>query len=250
MPTESRIKNVTALICAVITTGAMMMPQYSEAAALLHFVESDGNIVATFSGSFDLTNAETQLIFGQSSNEGEEVLWDDTNIKNYSNDGSIGSTSDSQGALQILLELPDGYAGGSSAGDYVVFGTGSFDPGPSPYSLVGSGVTAANSEFSALLHGKFNPSPYITIDPNYVSGDEFSATLTWTGVSFASLGITDPSEFVYSLKKIDPTGSTDTFTVRFGDVSPVPLPASVLLLGAGVSGFGLLSRLRRRKLVG
>ena len=137
----------------------------------------------------------------------------------------------------------------SGAGDYVIFGTGPFNPDTSPYRLIGSGDSDPNSEFSANLSGKFGPA-YIVIDATYVSGDQFSATLTWTGTYFDTLGITDGSEFVYSLRKVNESGTTDTFTVRFGDVSPVPLPASVFLLGAGVSGFGLLSRLRRCKLVG
>jgi len=80
--------------------------------------------------------------------------------------------------------------------------------------------------------------------PNgYVSDTSVSNLTTFSGATFASLGVT-PGTYVWTWGS---GATTDSFTLQFGSApTGVPEPASLALLSAGVVGLGLVRRKRTR----
>ncbi len=76
----------------------------------------------------------------------------------------------------------------------------------------------------------------LAIATGYMSGDALSGSHTFAGQTFASLGIT-PGSYDYVLP-------SDTITLNFA-ATPVPLPASLLLL-LGALGLGGVLGWRRK----
>lgn len=90
----------------------------------------------------------------------------------------------------------------------------------------------------------------------YVSGTDLSATITFAGETFDSLGIT-PGEYIYEVvfaPEDEVPVSTfasaaqeeNNIVVRFspGEAAVIPLPAGLPLLLAGLGGLALLRRAR------
>ena len=112
-------------------------------------------------------------------------------------------------------------------GKGMVTGPPSFGPGDGANASTGIGGLAGISPTNSLL----------VVPQDYVSGAPLSDTATYAGQSFATLGLT-PGSYVYS---IGSGANADTFTV---DVTSVPEPASLSLLGAGLFGFAMTRRKR------
>jgi hypothetical protein len=73
----------------------------------------------------------------------------------------------------------------------------------------------------------------LILPQGYISGAPLSATDTYAGQTFSSLGL-DPGTYVY-------TWRGDTLTVRVGTgAEPVPVPEPVTLPLAALGGAGLL----------
>jgi hypothetical protein len=83
--------------------------------------------------------------------------------------------------------------------------------------------------------------PFLVVPDGYVSGDPLSGSMRFDGANFASLGAT-PGVYVWSWG----TGATaDSFTLIIGDQpapEPIPLPASLALLGAALLGLAATRR--------
>jgi hypothetical protein len=104
--------------------------------------------------------------------------------------------------------------------------------------------TGAGSTPSTVRSG-----PIVTIQGNdalvlpqsYVSGSTFSSSATWSGSTYASLGLT-PGTYVFSWGS---GADADSYTIQV--VSPVPETSHTLLAGlAGAAAFGLARRRSRR----
>ena len=102
--------------------------------------------------------------------------------------------------------------------------------GPSDF---GTGNDIAASSGTGDLFVVDGADELLAVPANYVSGDSLAGSSTYSGQTFASLGI-DPGTYVYTLP------SSDTFTLNVA-----PEPTSLALLGLGVVML-LLSRKRRR----
>ena len=131
------------------------------------------------------------------------------------------------------------FASGSSGYDWYTWSWVS--PVPSNF---GSGSYLASSSDSGgfLGFGAGGGVGALAVPVNYSSGPiNISSTSTWTGQSFATMGIT-AGTYVWTL------ANTDTITLQVGPASPVP-EASGSVAGLGLAMAGLY-QLRRRKAAG
>lgn len=231
----TKVSVIAALMVSVIA-----VPSYG--AVVVHYVQDGANVVVTVSGSLDLTNTtgtdfncigagQPCTTDGNYITRGADIsqLSPTTNLITnfYSGDKKIETT---------VYEI----TGPTSETD--AFGLYDDNSWSSPnFGDTGSGD--ANTDF--MLRGDDG---VLYLEASYASGAEMNATWTYVDTTLAQWGVGDPSEFVFTLVKDDPTGTTDTFIVRFGGastLSAVPLPASVLFLAMGISGLGVAQRWRR-----
>ena len=209
-----------ALACLAMASG------FANAAAVLTFSETeDGKVQAILTGSLDLPDSDigTQTPNTQNSarvKPGWELVynWGTSDLTKYE-----------------ISNFP-----------------GDWTPVASSTAYTSRDTTAGDGDpFQLYARDGDTRTRFLALDSNYVSGSELNATITWDNLNFTDLDVTSGTSFTYTLTGTD---ASNTFTVVFSadsppSLAPVPLPASVLFLGAGMGGFGLMGRLRRRKLV-
>jgi len=116
--------------------------------------------------------------------------------------------------------------GGTTTVDQVAYGSitgpASFGSGDQHFATSGSGDV-----FGVIADLQLN------LPPGYISGSPLSATSTWSGESFSSLGLT-PGSYTWTWG----TGAhADSFTLNIG--VPVPEPTTLTMaLFAGLAGIG------------
>lgn len=97
----------------------------------------------------------------------------------------------------------------------------------------GGGLSTANSS-SGSHTGFWAMADLLYVDPGYLSGQAIASSATWSGGTFASLGMT-AGTYVYAIGE-------NTWTVNIGGT--VPEPASLGLVGLALAG---LAASRKRK---
>lgn len=187
----------------------------SHAAAVISFEQQAGGVVATGSGSIDLKD----LFPSFSGYDGFTAV---SGQNGYAVVGSVTQVFDS-------VTFETGATGPANFGTsaYITATSGSGDK---------FGVDAANYSGPGTAR--------IWIPPTYKSGTPLSATDTWAGATFASLGLT-PGVYTYSWG----TGAdADTLQVRIGAgaVGGAPEPATWAIMVLGLGAIGATVRRRTR----
>ncbi|MEO0484281.1 MAG: VPLPA-CTERM sorting domain-containing protein [Pseudomonadota bacterium] len=189
------------MIRSMIVAAALLVSYVTTASAATYtatFVEKGGNVVLTVGGSVDTTGYS---FLGQSGH------------------GPAGLVDPSRGSI--------------------VTGAGTFwyNVGATSFSSFGTGVRTDSSSNTGDAHALAFNINEIILPVGYVSGTALSSTTTWTGETFASLGL--------AAGQYSSTNGNTTFDVNVG-AAPVPLPASLPLVLAGLGGLALLRRTSAR----
>ena len=191
----------------LVTMTATLMATAADAAVTINITQSGSDVVATASGSLDLSGL--------------------TASGNFLSVQGIEASTGFIGLGTPEFQIGDAYTGLS--------GPSAFGPGVgSPFSIHSS--TSAGDVFGFSASGL--GSPTVLFENGYLSGQALSATASWLNQDFASLGLV-AGQYVYS-------GGSETLTVNIGQVNgAVPEPATwaMMLLGFGCIGFSL----RRQK---
>ena len=106
--------------------------------------------------------------------------------------------------------------------------------GPSNFGAGGLADASTSLGDPFALNGSGYGIPYVFVPLGYVSGSLLSGNATWSGQSFASLGLT-PGQYVYGGAQLD------SVIINIGGVGGVPEPATwaTMLLGFAAVGFVL-----------
>lgn len=189
-------------LCACCAA-ASLCASAAEAAVTLNIVQSGSDVVATVNGSIDtagLSPFQTGVL-------------------------NANLTSPSQGFIGLGVGTVDLYALGFT-------GPASWGPG-----VITDASSTAGSAFviSASVGGV---PPRVYVPTGYVSGSPISATESFLGQTFASLGMT-PGTYVYTSR------AGDTVTVNIGSAVPEPVTWAMMLVGFGA--IGLVTRRPRKR---
>jgi hypothetical protein len=173
----------------------------AKAAVVINFVQQGGNVVAIGSGSLDTTGLSVPLGSG---------------VTDVSVTANVG---------------------------YVVLGSPSLSnvfliSGGSPF---GFGDEFFASSSSGNNFGIYGTAGDLYFPSNYVSGASLSATDTWTGQTFSSLGLT-AGTYVYTWGS---GANADSLTVRIGAVPETSTWAMIIL---GFAGLGFMAYRRKDRL--
>jgi hypothetical protein len=104
---------------------------------------------------------------------------------------------------------------------------------------VGELATSQSGDYFGIERDKTEPN--LLVPTGYVSGTALSATDTWSGQNFASLGLI-PGTYTWTWGS---GTDADFFTLQVGPTA-APEPASLTLLGLGVAGIAGYAWRRRR----
>lgn len=168
------------------------------------FQESGGDVVASFSGSVDFSDAVASFPF---------------------TDGPFAVMTPSEGSFASLTGANYGAWAFNPENAIVPFGTGS---------LV-SATSQTGDDFGLFAAGNF---PAFILPPSYTSGDAFSGTMTFSGQTFSSLGLTAGT---YGWATTGASPNTVTITI------PVPEPSICMMALAGLAcgGYTTYRRCKR-----
>jgi hypothetical protein len=187
---------------------ALAVGSQAEASVVIDISQTGGDVVATGSGTLDLTG----LTFFESA--------------------SVGGTGVVVPFDGVAIVGPDVIA------DVYVGATGpaSFGPG---FATFGSDYTGIAFGAAGSLFGF----PVVVVPHGYVSGAPLLGSSTFAGETVASLGLTTGT-YVYTWNSAP--GIDDSLTIKIGPA--VPEASTWAMMLTGFAGLGWLARLRRRKL--
>ena len=159
------------------------------------------NVVATGSGAIDLTGLTFQVNF-------------------------LNAPPQIQANFSLLITGP----GGANQSQYTGFiGPTNFGSGPLIFADTGSG------DGVGIVGSGSNT--FLLVPQGYASGSALSSSATWTGATFASLGVT-PGTFVWTWG----TGANQNFTLIIGGAGVPDGGSTVSLLGCALLGLAALRR--------
>ena len=189
---------------ALIALAAVLLPASANATVTINVTEVGSDVVATGSGSLDLTGL--------------------TGVP-----GGFFLTQSIQGS--------DAYVGlGDASSDMIAY---SGLTGPSQFGSGGNVFSSTSAGTSFAINGSLFGSPYVFVPNGYTSGTPIADTASWLGQSFASLGLT-PGTYTWN----SPSGAPDVIVNIGAPQGAVPEPATwlMLILGFGAVGFGMRRR--------
>lgn len=182
------MKKTLTMIAAV----AVLYSNMCRAAVTIDVVESGGDVVATASGSINTTDLVRNI--------------------NWSSIGSFvrGSGSVPPVNGQIILAP---VSGATAMASYTVSTDIVFSTGPVIYAGSSSGdrigiLSTISSPTTDLIY----------LDTDYVSGSPLSATATWSGSTFADLGLI-PGTYIVNWGSAE---NADSLTLNIGPANPTP----------------------------
>lgn len=189
-----------ALVMLVMATSA-------QSAVVISFTEQGGDVVASMSGTLNLTDLTSPGTGGQPG-----FVRPDAGFLMLA--GSSGSFTTYQGGIQTP----------PNSG---VFGTGA--------------ATLSSSHSGDILGIVSAGTPSLRVPTGYTSGSSLSGTSIWTGATLSSLGIT-PGSYVWSWGS---GANVDTATITAAAV-PEPMTWALLGTTAACGGLGAWLRRRRQ----
>jgi PEP-CTERM motif len=189
------MKKALLFACVVLLLASQAT---SRAGVIINIQQVGGDVVATASGSIDITD----LTFIGNRNSAAFV-WAGFPLGSVAVVGGTTTVSD------------DVYSG--------ITGPSSFGSGDGIFATSGSGDV-----FGVVANN------VLDLPSGYISGSALSATSTWSGESFSSLGLT-PGSYAWTWG----TGAhADSFTLNIG-AAPVPEPSTLTMaLFAGLAAIG------------
>lgn len=177
----------------------------ADAAVTLHACEVDGDVVISGGGTL--------------------------NLGAWTNGGQIGGNPSVLPSAGTVLVGPAGLLG------LYVFPVNFISDGP--FGAGGIGIFASSSDGDAI--GINDSADWLGVPLNYVSGNPLSGSATWSGATFASLGMT-PGTYVWSWGR---EATADSFTLHIGDCATVPEPSRAVIGLVGLMGAVVCHRRRR-----
>lgn len=190
----------------IIVGSLMMYSTFSHAALTIDVVESGGDVVATASGSVNTTDLVQNI--------------------NWSSIGSFvrGSAAGADG--QIILAP---VSAATAVASYTINTNVAFSTGPVIYASFSSG-----DRVGFLSTSEASPTDLIYLETDYVSSAPISSTATWSGQTFADLGLIQGTYVV----TWGTAPNADSLTLNIGAAPPTPT-YSVGGTVSGLTGTGL-----------